>query len=94
MEGIDVFNDPNVTVVGKIFLAGIASAVLGCPPHIKVRGTPEQVEAIKNAVDTAREFQAILDQPGAMIQDIMDKLSLKNISAERFKEILGLPFPL
>lgn len=91
---MSVFEDPNVTTVGKIFLAGIASAVLGCPPHIKVRGTPDQIEAIRNAVEAARAFQAELERPGAMVQDIMDKLQMKNLAAEEFKARLGLPWPL
>lgn len=89
-----VFEDPNVTVVGKMFLAGIASAVLGCPPHIKVRGTPDQVEAIKNAITATRDFQIELERPGAMVQDLMDKLQLKNIAAQEFESRLGLPWPL
>ena len=89
-----VFEDPSTTVVGKMFLAGIASAVLGLQPHIKVRGTPEQIEAIKCAVEAAHDFNAILEKPGVTVQEIMDKLEAKNMAAQSFEEQLGLPWPL
>lgn len=89
-----VFDDSQVSVVGKIFLAGVASAVLGCPPHIKVRGTPDQITTVMNAVEAARAFHIELQRPDAMVQDIMDKLQLKNIAAKEFELKLGLPWPL
>lgn len=89
-----VFDDSNITVVGKIFLAAMTAVTLGKPPHIRVRCTPAQVDAIKLAVDASRAFQAALDQPSNTVQDIMDKLQAKNAAAKAFEAQLGLPWPL
>jgi hypothetical protein len=94
MEMHTVFDDPNITVVGKMFLAGVASAALGMPTHLKIRGTHEQVLAIKDAIEKAHALRASIAMPGTTVEDIAQKLAAKRASAASFKEIVGLPFPL
>jgi hypothetical protein len=91
-EGI--FDSYEITTVGKIFLAGIAAAILGKASNMRVRGTPDEIAALKDALLASREFQEELRRPGATVQSIMDRLHLKNVSAEEFEKRLGVPWPL
>lgn len=89
-----VFGDFGISTVGKVFLAGVAAWLVGRASNIKVRGTPEEVKALKNALMSSKKFQQELNKPGATVQSIMDKLQLKNISAQEFERKLGIPWPL
>lgn len=89
-----VFDDPNITVVGKIFLGALTAVALGHQPHIKIKASPEQVDVIKRVVQATQDFRAELEKPEVIIQSVMDKLQLKNIAAQEFQMQLGLPWPL
>lgn len=91
-EGI--FGDYTISTVGKIFLAGVAAWLVGRASRLKVRGTPDEVEVLKNALMASKKFQEELRRPGATVQSVMDRLQLKNISAQEFERKLGIPFPL
>ena len=83
-----------VSVTGKVFLAAVAASLLGKISNVRVRGTQEQIDALKDALMASREFQDELERPGATVQQVMDKLQLKNISAEEFERRFGVPFPI
>lgn len=86
--------DYELSTVGKIFLAGVAAWLIGRPSHLKIRGTPDEVEALQNALMASRRFRDELNRPGATVQSVMDKLQLKNITAQEFERKLGVPWPL
>lgn len=88
------FDSYEISTVGKIFLAGVAAAALGKMSGIKIRGTQEEIDALKSALLASKAFQDELHRPDATVQSIMDKLQLKNITAKNFKEKLGVPWPL
>jgi hypothetical protein len=88
------FDSYKVSTVGKIFLAAVAASILGQLSHVKVRGTPDEIDALKSALLASKEFQNELHRPGATVQSIMDRLRLKNISAQEFEDRLGVPWPL
>lgn len=92
--GEGFFDHYKISTVGKIFLAGVALAALGKMSNLKVRGTPDEIEALKNALMSSKKFQDELHRPGATVQSIMDHLHLKNISAAEFEHRLGVPWPL
>lgn len=84
---------------GKIFFAGAAAYILGSAGHrqkipIKVRGTPQQVKAIIDAIVSSKQFQQELSRPGATVDSVIDKLRLRNISKNRFQQLTGRPWPL
>lgn len=91
-EGI--FSNYHISTVGKIFLAGVAAWLVGRASKLKVRGTPDEVDALKNALMASKKFQDELNRPGASVQSVMDKLQLKNITAQEFERTLGVPWPL
>ena len=83
-----------VSTTGKIFLAAVAASLLGKISNVRVRGTQEQIDALKDALMASREFQDELERPSATVQDIMNKLHLKGISAAEFERRFGVPFPI
>jgi hypothetical protein len=89
----NVFDDPKLSVVAKMFLAAVVSVVLGKPSNIRIRGSIDQVEATKQAILATVEFRDCVNSSGVTIQDIMDKLKAKNIAAQRFKTCLNIPWP-
>lgn len=84
---------------GKIFFAGAAAYILGSAGRqqkipIKVRGTPQQVKAIVDAVISSKQFQQELSRPGATVDSVIDKLRLRNISKNQFQQLTGRPWPI
>ncbi len=83
-----------MSTVGKLFLAGMAAWVAGRASRMKVRGSRREIDAISNALRSSRRFQQEIARPGATVQNVMEKLRLKNASGSRFESILGVPWPL
>lgn len=90
---------------GKLFFAGIASYLAGVglqkmgggpPPKLpfKIRGTPEQIRAVIEAVMASKDFQREIKRPGATVESVIQKLNLRNMTKERFKQITGRPWPV
>jgi len=66
------------------------------PPKLpfKIRGTPEQINAVIEALMASKSFQQELKKPGATVESVIEKLNLKNMTKERFKQLTGRPWPL
>ena len=61
---------------------------------MKVRGTPDEVDAVAEALMSSKRFQDELKKPGATVQSVVELLGLKHASASQFERILGIPWPL
>lgn len=83
-----------LTTFGKIFLALTGSWVLGRVASAKIRGSRTQVNAIANAMAASRRYQDELRKPGATPESALEKLGAKNLSAQNFEKIFGVPWPL
>lgn len=85
-----------LSAVGKLFfaslVAGIASGVT--KSVMKLKGTPEQIKAITDAIIASKEFQDEIKKPGATVETVIQKMHLKNLTAAEFKKITGKPWPL
>jgi hypothetical protein len=85
-----------LSAVGKLFfaslVAGIASGVT--KSVMKLKGTPEQVKAITDAIMASKDFQDEIKKPGATVETVIQKMHLKNLTAAEFKKITGRPWPL
>lgn len=90
---------------GKIFFAGIASYLTGIglqragaavAPKLpfKIRGTPQQIKAVVDALMASKAFQQELKRPGATVESVIEKLNLRNMTKERFKQITGKAWPI
>jgi hypothetical protein len=91
---MDIFNSPQISTVGKIFLAGITSAVLGKQSFLKIKGTPDEVDVIKQALKASRDLHDEIENPNATVQSIMSRLNIKNHAASEFQKVLNLPWPI
>ena len=78
---------------GKLFFAGAAAFIMGrgAQSHvklpIKVRGTPEQMQAVIDAIVSSKEFRKEIDRPGATIDSVVNKLRLRNLTKQRFQQL-------
>lgn len=84
---------------GKIFFAGAAAYIMGKGTQainlpIKIKGTPQQIQAITDAIVSSRRFQEEISKPGATVDSVIEKLRLRNLSKQQFETIVGLPWPL
>jgi len=84
----------HMNLLGKIFFASVAAWIVGRTTHVKVRGTPEEITAVSNAMMASRRFQDEMSREGASVESVMQKLGLKQASAQEFERILGVPWPL
>jgi len=87
-------NELRLNLLGKIFFAAVGSWLVGKATNMKIRGTPEEVQAVANAMKASKVFQEELERPGATVESVMQKLGLKHASAREFERILGVPWPL
>ena len=87
-------NELKLNLLGKIFFAAVGAWLVGKAVNLKIRGTPEEVQAVANAMMASRTFQEELSRSGATVESVMQKLGLKHASAREFERILGVPWPL
>jgi hypothetical protein len=100
--------EASLSWAGKIFFAGVAAYLAGIglqrvagavkaePPKFpfKLRGTPEQIRAVVDAILASKSFQQELKKPGATVQSVIDKMNLRNMTKERFRQITGKNWPI
>jgi len=93
-------NEIKLSWAGKIFFAGAAAYITGkglqqkVKLPLKIRGTPQQIKAIMDAVVGSKAFQQEISRPGATIDQVIDKLRLRNLSKARYRQITGKNFPI
>lgn len=94
-----VIKEFKLSWAGKIFFAGAAAFIMGSAGHeqklpIKVRGTPEQMKAVIDAIVSSKSFQQEISRPGATVDSVIEKLRIRNISKNQFQQLTGRPWPL
>lgn len=102
----EVLQEFSLSWAGKVFFAGVAAYLTGvgldklgsksAPPKLpfKIRGTPAQIQAVVGALMASKSFQQELKKPGATVESVIDKLNLRNMTKERFRQLTGRPWPL
>lgn len=83
-----------LNLLGKIFLATLGAWFVGKVVNTKVRGTPEQIDALAKAMVASRRFQDELKKPGATVDSVAKKLNVKNMSASEFERVFNVKWPL
>lgn len=83
-----------MTTIGKLFFTGLAGWILGRSSKLKIKGNPQEIEAIANALKASKVFQDELRMNGGNIDAVMDKLRIKHLRGREFERVLGVPFPL
>lgn len=84
----------HVNVMGKIFWATLAAALVGKIVSTKIRGSRSQIDAVTNALISSRAFQDELSRPGATVDSVIEKLHIKQMSARDFRSKFGIDWPL
>lgn len=84
---------------GKLFFAGAAAFILGkglekMNVPIKVRGRPDELRAVVDAIMSSKRFQQELSRPGATIESVIDKLEIRNMTKDQFFRLTGRKWPL
>ncbi|MEK6932442.1 MAG: hypothetical protein AABW56_01455 [Nanoarchaeota archaeon] len=82
-----------LSTTGKLFLAGLAAWIVARPTRLKIRGTPEEVKALSEALSSSKVFQDELRKPGATVDSVIEKLGLMHARGKKFESILGIPWP-
>lgn len=82
------------STIGKIFAAGIAAYLVGRLPHLKIRGSQEEIDALQKALQASKIFNDELKSAGGDVDAVIQKLKLKNVSAAEFARICKVPWPL
>lgn len=98
-ETDELIKEFKLSWAGKIFFAGAAAFILGSGGRkqrlpIKVRGTPQQMKAVTDAILNSKKFQQELNKPGATVDSVINKLRLRNLSKNDFQRLTGKPWPL
>jgi len=87
-------NEYHMTTVSKIFLAGVAAWLIGQRVQMKVKGSQEDMKKLAAALVASKKFQSELSRPGATAESVIQKLGIKNLTAQKFEEITGMTWPL
>jgi hypothetical protein len=78
----------------RLLLATLVASTKGKTVNTQIRGTKEEIDAIKEAMLASRQFQEELHKPNATVDSVMKKLNLKNSSAAKFEKVFGISWPL
>ena len=92
-------NEGNLTWAGKLFFASIAAYLASDIAQamklpIKLRGKPDQIKAVVDAITSSKDFQREIKKPGARVEDVVRSLNLRNMSKDKFKQLTGKDFPI
>lgn len=87
-------SDYKLSATGKLFFASLAAYMNGAKSIVKLKATPEEIQAITNVVKASKEFQDEVSREGATIETVIEKMRNKNLMAAEFKRITGKPWPL
>lgn len=85
-----------LSAVGKLFFASLVTGIMAGVGRsiMKLKGTPEQIKAITDAIIASKQFQDEVKKPGATVESVIQKMHLKNLTAAEFKKLTGKPWPL
>jgi hypothetical protein len=85
-----------LTPIGKLFFGGLLAWITkDAQFHFKIKGTPEQVQAMANAVFASKRFHdTITNDPSATIEKVIEELNKKNKTAKEFASTVGNDWPL
>lgn len=60
----------------------------------KLKGTPEQLQAVMDVVQASMDYQQEITREGATVESVMEKLNAQNLAKKSFEERTGHPWPL
>jgi hypothetical protein len=97
MSDLTLNEESNLSTTGKIFFAAVAAYLAGkmaSGAFLKLRGKPEELRVIADAIVASKAFQDELKKPNATIDSVIEKMNLKNITMAKFKQVTGKAWPI
>ncbi len=89
-----VDSSSNLSTVGKLFLLAAGAFVLGKPTRVKVKGTSEEVEALKGVLVATKRFHDTLQMDNITAEKIVQLLAQKRAAAEKFQSVFNVQWHL
>ena len=84
-----------MTTLGKLVFASIITTmVTGQRSPFKLSGDSRKIEILSRAVQSSKRFQDEIKRPGASVDSVMRALDAKNLDANNFRSVFGVPWPL
>lgn len=86
-----------LTWAGKLFFTTLAANLSSDNPRklpMNIKGTPEQIIALAEVIQSNKAFQDELKKPDATIESVYQALQQQGMTKEKFKSIFGQDFPL
>jgi len=84
-----------MTTLGKLVFASIITTmVTGQRSPFKLSGDPRKIEVLSKAVQSSKRFQDEIKRPGASVDSVIRALDAKNVDANNFRSIFGVPWPI
>ena len=90
----ELVNEMHLNLLGKLLFASVGAWLVGQLTNTKIRGTKTEIAALANAMVASKKFQDELRKPGASVQSVTNKLGVKNMTANDFKRVFGIQWPL
>lgn len=78
------------SLLEQIFFSAAMSWLAGNGVPLKIDGTAEEVNIVKEALEASREFINELHNESATPETVMNLLQKKNVVAEKFKKTYGI----
>lgn len=82
------------TLAMKLFLASAVAWVTGRSTHLKIKGTPEEVDVITATLHATKDLLDVLAIDDVTIEEVIQKLNIKNARAADFEALTGVRWPL
>jgi hypothetical protein len=93
-EGKALLLERELTFTAKLLLFSIGAWLAGKFIKLKLRGTNDQATALGRALLSSKKFQDELKRPGATIDSVINRLSVKNMDAQNFEKTFGIKWPV
>ena len=78
----------------RVLLASVGAWLVGRPTEVRLRGTPEQLKTVSEALLASKMLHEELMRPGASLESVMRRIQKKNAAAQEFHEVFGVRWPL
>jgi hypothetical protein len=93
-EGKTLLVEREMTTMSKVLLFIVGAWLVGKYFKLKVRGSQKQISTLASAMLSSKRFQDELKRPGASLENVMNKLKVKNMDADRFQKTFGIKWPV
>lgn len=81
-----------ITLIALATISGYVGSIAGHARKMRIK-SPEDCEKVAEALRKSAVFNNLVDQ-GYSVEEIIEKLCLRDARGEEFEKITGVPWPL